>query len=109
MNEHIQRGNDAMRSGDYLTAMGAYRAALEDPDAKVRDIAQNRLDDIELDLKPVWTAGFSHCYHAKLDCPARNLTNNHFELTYWYWFHALCREYEPCPICKPPQNHLWRA
>ena len=64
MNENIRLGNDAVKRGDYLAAVAAYNAALEDPDAIVREIAQNRLDDIELDLKPVWTAGFSHCYHA---------------------------------------------
>lgn len=109
VNEHIRRGNEAMRKGDYRTAVVEYNAALEDPNEKVKQIATNRLQEIELDLAPVWTAGFSCCYHkdSSPPCPARNATNQYFELKYWYWFHALCRGYDPCPICHPPQTHLW--
>ena len=108
MNDHIRRGNEAMKNGDYRTALREYNAALEDPNEEVKQIANNRLQEIELDLTPVWTAAFGRYYHRK-SCTAENVTNRSYEPKHWYWFHALSRGYDPCPMCHPPQTHLWAS
>lgn len=73
-----------MRNGDYRIALAEYNAALDDPDEKVKQIAKNRIQEIELDLTPVLTAAFSRCYHRKA-CSHFDLSRNtDFKPQYWY-------------------------
>ena len=106
MNPHILKGYEAIRNGDYDTAKAEFGLALEDPDEKVRAIAQNRLREIEEDGKKVWTTTFGHYYHRE-GCTAENATNPNYPPQYNHWTEAKSNGYSPCPRCTPPEEPPW--
>jgi hypothetical protein len=109
MNDHIYKGNQALKNGDIDGARAEYAEALKDSDLQVQRIARNRL--LELISETLYGSKASRLYHRE-NCPARNVTFRKNFMTFRDWRDAESRGYAPCPHCKPrrsdPQDLLKR-
>jgi hypothetical protein len=102
MNEHIRRGNDALKTGDLETAKTEFYEALADPDALTQRIARNRL--IELFPESVFasTHSFQQLYH-RPNCSAKNIIVAKHIMWFRDWQEAESTGRKPCSVCKPPR------
>lgn len=100
MNEHIQRGNEAVLAGDIDAAIKEFYEALDSTDTTVRRIAQNRLWQLCPDSVVGSTS--SMLYHRDTCACAGNIWRNHVA-NFRDWREAESAGYSPCQSCNPPR------
>jgi hypothetical protein len=98
MNDHIKRGNEALRQGDTETAKVEFYLALDDPNPITQRIANNRL--LELFPETVYVSTHSRLYH-RLNCPAKNIMHRGRYKEFKDWDEAERAGFEACPQCRP--------
>ena len=100
MNEHIKKGNEALKCGDLETAKVEFYEALADPDEVTQRIAHNRL--YELFPQTVYGSSVSKLYH-RSECAAKKAIWFKHLVTFKDWQEAEFNGYTPCHMCTPPR------
>lgn len=100
MNEHIIKGNEALKLKDKNTAIEEFLQALDDKNPIVHRIAENRLN--ELVPCAVYGSSHSNLYH-RVECPGKKAIYNHHLIQFKDWKQAEIAGYSQCPTCKPPK------
>lgn len=102
MNDHIRRGNEALRQGDQDTAKIEFYEALADPDELVQRIARNRLMELFPESVFASTHSFQSLYH-RPNCTAKNVIQPRHIVHFRDWQEAERAGHVPCTTCKPPR------